>query len=114
MISVRLRAAVGSTGLAALVAGCGGSGQPSLAKLASDQGAYVGKEVSTTGVVEQQRSGNGVAYYVLADTAQNLVLLEPPATARRYQGEHVTVSGFFAFDSHQGRLIQIVSIHRSS
>ena len=104
---------MGSTALAALVSGCGGSGQPSLAKLASDQTAYIGKEVSTSGVVERQRSGNGAAYYVLADPAQDLVLLEPPATARRYQGEQVIVSGRFAFDPRQGRLIHIVSIHRS-
>jgi len=113
MVSVRLCAAAGSAALAALAAGCGGSGQPSLAKLASDQTAYVGKEVSTAGVVERQRSGNGSAYYVLADPAQDLVLLEPAATARRYAGEQVTVHGRFELDPHQGRVIRLMSIRRS-
>lgn len=112
MISVRLSAV---TGLAAVAfaAGCGGSGQPSLAKLASNQTSYVGKDVSTTGFVERQRSGNGSAYYVLADTAQDLVLLEPAAIARRYQGKQVTVQGRFDLDPHRGRVIHVVSIKRS-
>jgi hypothetical protein len=113
VVSFRLCAAVVATALAALAAGCGGSGQPSLAKLASDQTAYVGKEVSTAGVVERQRSGNGSAYYVLADPAQDLVLLEPAETARRYQGEQVTVHGRFELDPRQGRVIHVVSIRRS-
>ena len=113
MVSVRLGAAVGSTVLAAVAAGCGGSGAPSLARLASDQSAYVGKEVSTTGVVERQRSSNGSAYYVLADTAQDLVLLEPPVAARRYRGEQVTVHGRFELDPSQGRVIHLLSIRRS-
>lgn len=113
MTSLPFRAAIGATGLAALVAGCGGSSQLSLATLASNQTAYVGKKVSTAGVVELQRSSNGMADYVLADAAQDLVLLEPPSRARLYQGKRVTVRGRFAFDPHQGRLIRIVSIRRS-
>ncbi len=113
LVSIQLRLALGSTALLALAGGCGGSGQLSLAKLASDQGAYIGKEVSTTGLVEQQSSPSGTAYYVLADTAQDLVLLEPPSSARPYRGERVTVHGRFELDPRQGRLIRVTSIRRS-
>lgn len=101
--------------LVLLTTGCGGgSGKVSLARLASNQSAYLGKEVATTGVVELQRSGNGSAYYVLADAAQDLVLLVPRTTVRGYQGERVTVHGGFAFDPRQGRLIRVNAISRSS
>ena len=43
--------------LVALV-GCGG-GQTPLAKLAGDQAAYVGKEVTTRGAVEEQKNPKG-------------------------------------------------------
>ncbi len=95
-----------------LLAGCG-SDQISLAKLAANQAAYVGKEVTSSGVVEKQKNPKGAPYYVLADAQQNLVLLEPVARVRRYRGEHVTVRGRFEFDPRQGRSIRVVVINPS-
>jgi len=95
------------------LAGCGGGGQTPLAKLAGDQAAYVGKEVTTRGVVEEQKDPKGAPYYVLADASQNLMLLEPTARVRRYRGDRVTVRGRFQFDPRQGRLIRVAGISRA-
>jgi len=95
-----------------VLAGCG-SGETPLAKLASNQAAYVGKEMTTSGIVEKQTTAKGVPYYVLADGDQNLVLLEPATRVRRYRGESVTVRGRFELDPHQGRLIRVVAINPS-
>ena len=95
-----------------VLAGCGG-GQTPLAKLAGDQAAYVGKEVTTRGVVEEQKNSKGAPYYVLADASQNLVLLEPATRVRRYRGDRVTVRGRFQFDPRQGRLIRVAGISRT-
>jgi len=84
-----------------------------LAKLAADQTAHVGKEVTSSGVVEKRKNPKGAPYYVLADAQQNLVLLEPVARVRRYRGEHVTVRGRFEFDPRQGRSIRVVVINPS-
>lgn len=95
---------------AGLVAGCG-SGSVPLARLTSNQDAYIGKEVRTSGRVEQQTNVDGSHYYVLTDSAQNLVILVPFRRARRYAGREVSLSGRFGFDPHVGRLIRIASIH---
>lgn len=96
----------------AVVAGCGGSSQPTLANLANNQDAYAGKEVTVSGRVEEQANANGSHYYVLSDTAQDLVELVPAARARPDSGHDVTVSGRFAVDPHVGRLIRIATIRR--
>ena len=96
----------------ALVAGCGGSSQPTLAKLANNQDAYAGKEVTVSGRVEEQANANGSHYYVLSDPAQDLVELVPAARARPDRGRNVTVSGRFAVDPHVGRLIHVATIKR--
>lgn len=93
-----------------LAAACGGGGQTSLAKLAANQDAYIGKQVSTSGLVEQQTNTGGARYYVLTDQAQNLVILQPNRAARPYAGRSVTVRGRFAFNPRAGRLIQIEQI----
>ena len=97
-----------------LAAACGGGGQTSLAKLAANQDAYIGRQVSTSGVVEQQTTTNGSRYYVLTDEAQDLVILQPNRAARPYTGRSVTVRGRFRFNPRVGRLIQIeqISPHR--
>jgi len=95
----------------AALAGCGGgSGPVSLARLAADQDAYVGKQVTTSGRGEKQAGANGTAYYVLADAQQDLVILTPSRAANRYVGQAVTVSGRFGLDPHAGRLIDVASI----
>ena len=94
------------------LAGCGG-GQMPLAKLAGNQAAYVGEEVTTRGVVEEQKNPKGAPYYVLADGSQNLVLLEPATRVRRYRGDRVTVRGRLQFDPRQGRLIRVAGISRT-
>src|SRR5712691_61657 len=94
------------------LAGCGGGGQTSLAKLADNQDAYLGKRVSTTGTVEVARNANGSRYYVLTGSAQDLVALLPDRTARRFVGELVVVSGRFGFDPHAGRVVRIERISR--
>ena len=98
--------------VAALVAGCGGSGsgRVSLARLAENQDAYLGKTISASGIVERQSNPNGSRYYVLADASQDLVILVPNQTASRYAGEHVSVTGRFEMDPHAGRLIHIERI----
>jgi hypothetical protein len=95
-----------------LLAGCG-SGQTPPAKLAANQASYIGKEVTSSGTVEEQKNPRGAPYYVLADAERNLVLLEPVARVRRYRGEHVTVRCRFEFDPRQGRLIRVAVINRS-
>jgi len=92
------------------VAGCGGSGQPTLAKLAANQDAYAGKQVTVSGRVEEQANADGSHYYLLSDPAQDLVELLPAGRARPDRGRDVTVSGRFAVDSHVGRLIRIATI----
>jgi hypothetical protein len=92
-----------------LLAGCGGSGAISLAKLATNQDAYFGKQVATSGLVEEQGSGNS-HYFVLADRQQDLVALEPERLVRRYRGEQVSVRGLFRFEPQVGRLIQVKQI----
>ncbi len=96
-----------------VLGGCGGGGSVSLAKLAANQDAYLGKRVTTTGTVEVQTNTNHSRYYVLADRAQDLVILTPARIAHRYVGTHVTVTGRFAFDARAGRLIRIERIAAS-
>ncbi len=110
IINVRLRFVVGSSALVVLIAGCGGSGQVSLAKLAANQDTYVGKEVTANGRVARQANGDGTQYYVLTDGAGDLVNLAPPRRARPYLGRDVTVQGRFAIDPRLGRLIEITTI----
>lgn len=82
----------------------------SLARLAGNQSAWIGKQVTTSGRVEEQTDVNGSHYYVLTDRAQNLVILVPAARARRFKGRDVSVSGRFGFNRHEGRLIRIARI----
>lgn len=96
-----------------LSAGFGGGGQTSLAKLATNQDAYFGKRVATSGVVELETNANGSHYYVLTDGAGDLVALEPNGVARRYVGRMVAVRGTFALDPRIGRLITIARIDPS-
>ena len=108
-------AAAAASALALLaVAGCGGSGPVTLAKLAANQDAYTGKEVTVSGRVEEQANADGSRYYVLSDPAQDLVELIPARQVRPYRGRDVTVSGRFAVDPHVGRLIRIATIKRRS
>ena len=81
-----------------------------LSRLASNQDAYIGKEVRTSGHVEEQTNVDGSHYYVLADPAQDLVILVPARRARRYTGRTVSVSGRFGVDPRVGRLIRIASV----
>lgn len=109
---LRASAALAAATTVLVVAGCGGSSQPTLAKLAANQDAYAGKEVTVSGRVEEQANANGSHYYVLSDPAQDLVELVPAARARPDRGRDVTVSGRFAVDPHVGRLIRITTIKR--
>jgi len=111
---LRFTAAVASALALLAVAGCGGSGPVTLAKLATNQDAYAGKEVTASGRVEEQANADGSHYYVLSDPAQDLVELVPARRARAYRGRNVTVSGRFAVDPHVGRLIRIATIKRRS
>jgi len=99
------------TAAVAATTGCGGgSGQVPLARLAGNQEAYVGEEVTTSGRVEQQTNVDGSHYYVLTDPAQNLVILVPAGRARPYVGGDVSVRGRFGFNPRVGRLIRISSV----
>ena len=89
------------------LAGCGGHGALSLAQLASNQDAYVGKEVSTAGLVEEQTNADGSRYYVLADPQQDLVALRPARRVHRYR---VKVRGRFGVDPRAGRVIRVEQI----
>jgi len=93
-----------------LAAACGGSGQTSLAALAANQDAYLGRQITTSGVVEQQRNPDGSRYYVLTDQQQDLVILQPNRIARRYLGRTVRVRGRFGFNARTGRLIRVEQI----
>lgn len=92
------------------LAGCGSSGRVALARLAANQNAYAGKQVTASGRVEAQRNVNGSRYYVLTDSEQDLVILVPDRRARRFVGERVTVTGRFGIDPRQGRLIRIATV----
>ena len=87
MLSIKssLRRAAPFLAVAALAAGCGGHGALSLAQLTSNQDAYVGKEVSTAGVVQEQTNADGSHYYVLADPQQDLVALRPASRVPGYR-----------------------------
>jgi hypothetical protein len=104
-----LRRAAPFVAVAAL-AGCGGHGALSLARLANDQDAYVGEEVSTAGVVEEQTNADGSHYYVLADRQQDLVGLRPASRVARYRGQRVRVHGRFSVEPRVGRLIRVEQI----
>jgi hypothetical protein len=91
-------------------AGCGGSGQTSLAKLANNHDAYLGKQVSTSGRLEAAHKPSGSRYYVLSDPARDLVALLPSSEARRFAGEVVVVTGRFGFDPRNGRVVHIERI----
>ena len=82
----------------------------SLARLAGNQDAYFGKELTTSGLVEVETDANGSHYFVLADSAQNLVLLVPEDRAHPFAGRDVIVRGRFGFSPHLGRLLRIVSV----
>jgi hypothetical protein len=82
----------------------------SLAKLAANQDAYIGKRVTTSGVVHAQADMQRSRYYVLADRADDLVLLVPKRLARRYSGDQVSVTGQFGVDARAGRFIRIERI----
>lgn len=110
ILNHHLRAAVAAFALAAGLAACGGSGQVSLAALAGNQYAYIGKEVTTSGRVEEQTNPDGSHYYVLGDAAQNLVVLVPFGRARRFKGQNVSATGRVGFNPHEGRLIRIARI----
>src|SRR5712691_5706258 len=99
-VNSRLRSAAAAVGAFAFLAGCGGSGSVTLAKLVANQDAYVGKEVTVRGRVDVQRNVDGTHYYVLSDPAQDLVALVPARLVRFDQGRDVTVSGRFALDPH--------------
>jgi len=92
------------------LAGCGGHGALPLAQLANNQDAYVGKEVSTAGVVGEQTNANGSHYYVLTDPQQDLVALRPASRVRRYRGQRVKVRGRFSIAPRVGRLIRVEQI----
>lgn len=104
---LRAHRLLGLASVAVLLTGCGGPGSVSLAKLAANQDAYIGKKVTTSGVVRSQRGGGQSRYYVLADRADDLVLLVPRQLAHRYTGDHVIVSGQFGVDARAGRFIRI-------
>ena len=111
MLSIKspLRRAAPLFAVAAL-GGCGGHGALSLAQLASNQDAYVGKQISTAGVVEEQTNADGSHYYVLADPQQDLVALRPASRVRGYRDLHVHVRGRFSVDPRAGRLIRVEQI----
>ena len=90
-----------------LAAGCGGGGSVSLAKLAANQDAYVGKKVTTSGTVDAQADMQRSRYYVLVDRADDPVLLRPRRLALRYAGMQVAVTGTFGVDARAGRFIRI-------
>lgn len=94
----------------AALAGCGGHGALSLARLANNQDAYAGKDVSTAGVVEEQTNADGSRYFVLADPQQDLVALLPASRVARYRGLQVRVRGRFSVDPRVGRLIRVEQI----
>jgi phage tail tape-measure protein len=109
-LNIRLCLAAGLATFIAVLSGCAGSGRVSLARLASNQDAYVGKEVRTSGRVEEQTNVDGSHYYVLADPAQDLVVLVPARRARPHAGRAVAVRGRFGFNARIGRLIRIATI----
>jgi len=97
--------------VAGAVSGCGGgSGHVPLARLAVNQDAYVGRQVTTSGRVEEQTNVDGSHYDVLTDQAQDMVVLVPARRARRYAGRSVSISGRFGFNPRIGRLIRISSV----
>jgi hypothetical protein len=92
------------------LAGCGGSTTVAIGQLAESQQAYTGQRVLTRGVVRDERDPDGSTYFVLADPRGRLVGLEPAATARRFEGRLVQVSGLFEVQPGFGRVIHIVTI----
>lgn len=94
--------------IAALSAGCGGGGtkQVSLAQLAENQEVYDAEQVSTSGVIREERGGYGDSTFLLSDGRGDLVELEPAGKAAPYVGRRVAVSGRFELDPHLGRVIE--------
>jgi len=100
---------------AALVcAGCGGSAQVSLEQLAESQQTYAGRRVLTRGIVRHERDPDGSDYFVLSDARGRIVGLEPAASARRYEGRRVQVTGLFEIQPGFGRVIHIAAIAPAS
>lgn len=89
-----------------LTSGAGDAGV-TLANLAREQQAYLGDEVTTSGIVRRFTDPNGSSYYMLTDARADRVILRPAATARRYRSQHVTATGRFGFDPGAGRVLRV-------
>jgi hypothetical protein len=81
-----------------------------LAQLAAKQEDYDGRQVRTNGQVHKLQDVRGPFYYVLEDTDQHDVELQPAETAARYEERSVTVTGEFHFTERTGRSITIQTI----
>ena len=92
---------------------CGGPAEPqqvSLEQLAGDQERYLNQEIVTSGVVVRQRDSRRRSYYVLTDSAGNMVAVIPKRDAAPYRGRRVTVTGVFELDLKTGRVLRFQRI----
>lgn len=92
------------------LAGCGGTTQVTLNRLAGSERAYTGQHVLTRGVVRHERDPDGSTYFVLAGPRGALVGLAPAERASPFEGRFVQVSGLFELQPGFGRLIHITTI----
>ncbi len=100
-----------------LAVGCaGGSTQTevSLARLATDEQAYLGETVQAVGTVRVFGEDASARHYVIEDDQQHRVALVPGQEAVSFVGQRVKVVGRFDFSDTSGRLIRVDSIEPSA
>jgi hypothetical protein len=98
--------------LALLAVGCGGTQSVVLSELAFNPESYDGDQIRTSGVVVEFDEDDGALHrhYVIQDTDQNRVKLEPLEAAEPHEGRIVRVTGQFSFSETEGRVLQVEEI----
>lgn len=93
-----------------LTTGCaGGPTEVSLTRLAQEQDAFSGDEITTSGTVRKFEDARG-SYFVLEDESRNRVALSPTSMVAGLVGEEILVTGNFEVRPGFGRVIEIERI----
>lgn len=86
----------------------------SLARLATDEQAYLGETVQALGTVRLFGEGASARHYVMEDDQQHRVALVPVQEVASFVAQRVKVVGRFDFSDTGGRLIRVESIEPSA
>lgn len=84
----------------------GGPQDVTLQTLVLDQPQYIGQTITTEGTVRHFTDPDGSSYYMLTDSRQDRVIIQPAAKAAPYRHRRVTITGTLTFDPHAGRILR--------